>query len=329
MLFSSGPVGCACRCVLRLAMVAWVLCLSPGTARGQALSVYSAQGDEIYAPVLKKFAEKYPGIKVTVIAGTAGEMLQRVKAEAGRPGADVLLGGPIQSYDAFAELFESYRSPEDAAAILTDPDGKWHAFSMFAQPLLVNTKLVPPAQMPTKVTDLLDPKWSKLGGLVLADPTQSGTGYTMIGGLANGLGWDVTSRIIKAARVVPGSTAMFNAIRDGEAAVGWVNEDLGVRWEAQGLPIRMIYPADAITVQVDANGIVKGAAHPDAARKLIDFLGSRDAQLLVTTIIKRRSARKDVPPPGNLKSFVGLKVFPAKEPHDVVTAKFRKIKSGG
>lgn len=329
MTFSSGPVGGARRWMMRLATLAWVACLSQGSVGAQALSIYSAQGDEIYAPILKKFAEKYPGIKVTVIAGTAGEMLQRVKAEAGRPGADVLLGGPIQSYDTFAELFESYRSPEDAAAILADPDGKWHAFSMFAQPLLVNTKLVPQAQMPTRVADLLDPRWSKLGGIVLADPTQSGTGYTMIGGLANGLGWDVTSRIIKAARVVPGSTAMFNAIRDGEAAVGWVNEDLGVRWEAQGLPIRMIYPVDALTVQVDANGIVKGAAHLETAKKLIDFLGSRDAQIVVTTVIKRRAARKDVPPPGNLRSFAGLKVFPAKEPSDVVSAKFRKIKSGG
>ncbi len=183
--------------------------------------------------------------------------------------------------------------------------------------------------MPTRVTDLLDPKWSKLGGIVIADPTQSGTGYTMIGGLANGLGWDVTSRIIKAARAVPGSNAMFNAVRDGEAAVGWINEDLGVRWETQGLPVRMVYPADALTVQVDANGIVKGAPHPDAARRLIDFLGSRDAQVLVTTVIKRRSARKDVPPPATLKSFATLKIFPAKEPNDVVTAKFRKIKSGG
>ncbi len=127
---SSGPGGRASSWAIGLLLGACLLGLSHGSARAQALSIYSAQGDEIYAPILKKFAEKHPGIKVTVIAGTAGEMLQRVRAEAGRPGADVLLGGPIQSYDTFAELFESYRSPEDAAAILTDPDGRWHAFSM-------------------------------------------------------------------------------------------------------------------------------------------------------------------------------------------------------
>ena len=183
--------------------------------------------------------------------------------------------------------------------------------------------------MPTKVSDLLDPKWTKLGGIVLADPSQSGTGYTIIGGLASGLGWDVVTKLITSARILPGSTAMFNAVREGEAAIGWVNEDLGIRWEAEGLSVKMIYPADAVTVQVDAFGLVKGAAHPDAAKKFMDFVGSKEAQVLVTTIIKRRSARKDVPPPASMKAFADLKVFPAKEPNDVVTAKFKKIRSGG
>lgn len=295
-------------------------------AAAQDLSIYSAQGEEIYGPILKKFAEKYPSIKVTIVAGSAGEMFQRVKAEAGRPGADVMLGGPVQSYDVFADLFESYKSPEDAVAIMADPDSKWHAFSIFAQPLLVNTKKVSAADMPSKVTDLLDPKWEKLGGIVLADPSQSGTGYTIIAGLANGLGWDTTTKIVKAARAVPGSTPMFNAVRDGEAAVGWVNEDLGVKWEAEGLPVKMVYAADATTVQVDGYGLVKGAKNADSAKKFIDFVGSKDVQTIVTTVVKRRSARKDVPPPGDMKSFGDLKLFPAREPNDVITAKFKQIK---
>lgn len=299
---------------------------APVLAQAQELSIYSAQGEEIYGPILKKFAEKYPSIKVTIVAGSAGEMLQRVKAEAGRPGGDVLLGGPIQSYDVFADLFESYKSPEDAVAIVTDPDSKWHAFSIFAQPLLVSTKRVGKDDMPSKVTDLLDPKWEKLGGIVLADPSQSGTGYTIIAGLANGLGWDTTTKIVKAARAVPGSTPMFNAVRDGEAAVGWVNEDLGVKWEAEGLPVKMIYPSDATTVQIDGYGLIKGARNADSAKKFIDFVGSKDVQAIVTSVVKRRSARKDVPPPGDMKSFGDLKLFPAREPNDVITAKFKQIK---
>ena len=107
--------------IATLALACAVCAVVPTTAAAQPLSIYSAQGDEIYAPILKQFSAKYPGIKITVIAGTAGEMLQRIRAEAGRPGADVLLGGPIQSYEAFADLFQGYKSPEDAAAILHRP----------------------------------------------------------------------------------------------------------------------------------------------------------------------------------------------------------------
>ena len=287
--------------------------------------VYTASGPEIFEPIAKGFKSNNPGIDLSFIVLDTGEMFQRVKAESGNPAADVTFGGSIASYENYSDLYASYDSPEDANKFSKDPDNKWHGFSIFAQPLMVNTNKVNESDYPTTVNALLDSKWQELGGIALADPNKSGTGHTIVSGLASGLGWDFTTDLIKVTIVTPGSTPMFEGVRDGEAAIGWVNEDLGAKWEAEGLPVKMIYALDAVTVQIDAYGLVSGGPNPDDAKKFIDYLGSKDGQKVAVDIVKRRSMRKDMEPPSGLPLLGDLPLFPEGEPRSVIKAKFTKI----
>ncbi|MCY4241510.1 MAG: extracellular solute-binding protein [Rhodobacter sp.] len=301
--------------------------LSTTSLHAGEVVVYAAHGDDVTGAILDAFRARHTDIDVTLVVGKTGDMFQRIKAEAGNPAADMMWGGSIQSYEVFADLFAPFENENEASMAFVDPDHKWQAFTVFAQPLMVNTDLVDEANYPSTVAEVLDRKWDDLGGVVLADPNDSGTGHTIVSGLAGGMGWDFTTELIKRVRPTPGSDPMFTAVRDGEAALGWVNEDLGAKWEAEGLPVKMIYPTDGLTVQVDAYGLVAGGPNPEDARKLMAFIGSTEGQILAVEVVKRRSPRSNVPPPGELPALASLPLFPEVEPRSVIKAKFTDIRS--
>ncbi len=300
----------------------------PAMAVAGDLTIYSAHGDDVYGPLVAAFEERNPDIDVEVIVGETGPLYQRVRAEAANPAADIQWGGSIRSYEQFADLYEAYRSPEAGGLRLADPNNTWFPFTMFAQPLMVNTDTVAADDFPTSVKDVLDPKWAAMGGVVLADPNHSGTGHTIVSGLASGLGWDFMTDVIRSVRATQGSSPMFEAVRDGEAALGWVNEDLGGKWMAEGLPVHMIYAPDGVTIQVDGLAIIKGAPNRDAAQKFVDFIISQDGQTIASEVVNRRSVRSDVAAPGGLPELGELALFTEDEPRDIIKAKFTAILEG-
>ncbi len=300
----------------------------PAMAVAGDLTIYSAHGDDVYAPLVAAFEERNPDINVEVIVGETGPLYQRVRAEAANPAGDIQWGGSIRSYDQFSDLYETYGSSEADGLRITDPNKAWFPFTMFAQPLMVNTDNVQAADYPTSIKDVLDPKWADMGGVVLADPNHSGTGHTIVSGLASGLGWDLMTDVVKSVRATQGSSPMFEAIRDGEAALGWVNEDLGGKWMAEGLPVQMIYASEGVTIQVDGLAIIKGAPNMEEAQKFVDFIISQEGQTIASEVVNRRSVRSDVATPDGLPDLGDLALFTEDEPRDIIKAKFTAILEG-
>lgn len=272
--------------------------------------VYSPHGSEITEPIVTRFNEKYPDVKVQLIKAGTGELLARIRAEKGNPSADVMWGGSTILFDSDADLFAPYESPTDKDMAKTDPNKKWHPFAILCQPIMVNTNLVKEDEYPTTAKELNDEKWLKKGSIALADPNKSGTGFTIVSGLSSAYGWDFIKELVRYSRITPGSDAMFKAIRDGEVPIGFINEDLGAKWEAEGLPIKMIYAADAVTVQMDAIALVAGGPNPELGKTFIDFVGSKEVHEIARDTIMRRSARKDVTPPPGLPALGDLKLYP-------------------
>jgi len=265
-----------------------------------SLVLYTGNGTEITDPLLAAFKLAYPGIKVEIIKGGSGDLLARIKAEKGNPGGDILWGGEPLMYDTEAALFQPWASPSDKAMIRQDPKNIWHLWSFMAQSIFVNTDLIKnPADWPKSIKELADPKWQKYGKIALADPNKSGTGATLVDGFYSLYGWDFVRNLLKNCEVSPGSDAMFSAVKDGADPIGFMNEDLGAKWEQMGLPVKMIFPTDGITNTLDASGIIAGAKNLDNARVFIDWLGSKESHQILRTQVLRRSCRTDVtPPPG-------------------------------
>jgi iron(III) transport system substrate-binding protein len=67
--------------------------------------------------------------------------------------------------------------------------------------------------------------------------------------------------------------------------------------EAQkGDTLAWVFPESGTPVIDDAVGLVKGSKHPEAAKKLIDWLGSPEAQRMAAERAYRLPARTDLPP---------------------------------
>ena len=253
------------------------------------VTIYTPHGPEITGPILEAFNKKYPDVKVEQIKAGTGELLSRLEAEQNNPSADVMWGGDTTSFDSYESLFAAYESPED--------------------------------EYPTTVKELVNLKW-KDKAIALADPNKSGTGYTIVSGLVNAYGWDFIEQMLENSVVIPGSDAMFKAVREGELPAGFINEDLGATWEAEGLPVKMIYATDAVTVQMDAIALVKNGPNPELGKLIIDFVSSPEAHKIAVETISRRSARIDVDPPEVLPKLGKLNLFTANEPRQIVNAKF-------
>lgn len=288
------------------------------------LVVYTSHGETTSGPILDAFKRVHPDIDVTIVRGGTGEVVERLRAEAANPTADVLWGGPTQTFDENGALFQAYESPTDGEMVTVDPNHIWHPYTVLLQPVIASTKRVTAADMPNSQNDLISDKWKGLGSLIIPDPAKSGTGYTVLSALAGDKGWDFIGKMSKDARIAPGSDDAFNAVRDGEAAIGWINEDLGAKWKAEGLPIEVIYPTDAVTGQIDAQAIVAGAPHLDQAKAFIDFLGSKASHEVVRDATTRRSARNDVAPPSVLPDIGTLNIVSPVDPRPVVVARFQE-----
>lgn len=314
------------RSLLMTAILSLVALASIVAAPSGTVTVYTMSGPEITGPILDAFRAKYPAVTLNLVKAGTGEIVARLEAEKANPAADLLWGGDtLAVYDGSPQLFAAYKSPEDAKMSTRDPNDKWHPFTLFCQAMLVNTDKVKSADYPQNVKDLLLPKWKKAGGVALADPNKSGTGYTIVSGLVNAFGWDFIGKLVPNCVVMPGSDQMFKAVKDGELPVGFINEDLGATWKAQGLPIEVIYAKDAVTIQMDACGLVKGGPNPELGKLLLDFLCSKEAHTIAVSVVNRRSARTDVAPPKGLPDLGSLKLYTANEPRQVVNAKFSAI----
>ena len=70
--------------------------------------VYSPHDADPLNAGVNLFMEKYPNVKVEVVAAGTGELCNRIAAESANPIADVLWGGGADSLAAFKDYFAPY-----------------------------------------------------------------------------------------------------------------------------------------------------------------------------------------------------------------------------
>ncbi|HKD35968.1 MAG TPA: extracellular solute-binding protein [Pirellulales bacterium] len=254
--------------------------------------VYTAQDQKFAEPLFKEFT-KQTSIAVrpkfdaesTKTVGLVTELEQ----EAARPRADVFWNNEILTTLRLEKrgLLESFSpaAAKDYPAEYRDPGGMWYGFAARARILLVNKQLVPEDKRPRSIEDLANEKWR--GRVALAKPL-FGTTATHAACLFAAWGDEKAEQFflrLKAnqIQVLGGNKQVAVNVGNGKLAFGLTDTDDALEEIRNGQPVVIVYPDQ----QVDGIGtlfipntlaIMKGCPHPEAARRLVEWLLSPETE---------------------------------------------------
>ena len=141
--------------------------------------VYSPHDADPLNAGVNLFMEKYPNVKVEVVAAGTGELCNRIAAESANPIADVLWGGGADSLAAFKEYFQPYVCANDEfiGDAYKDPDDLWIGESPLPMVIFYNKDLIEKdgLTIPESWEDLTKPEWK--GKIAYCLPSKSGSAY--------------------------------------------------------------------------------------------------------------------------------------------------------
>ena len=294
----------------RLASAALLLLTAlAGCGEGRTpVVLYSPHGRDLLELLERRYEEENPEIDVRWLDMGSQEVYDRVRSEAANPQADVWFGGPdtIFARGAAEGLLDAYR-PVWADSV---PPGSRHPAALYfgvyrAVPILMyNRDAVSATEAPRDWDDLLEERWR--GKVLIRDPLASGTMRTAFGMvLARSVaetgspeaGFEWLRRLdAQTKEYVVNPALLFEKLirREGLVTIWELTDALLL--ERREAPIAYVFPASGTPVIDDAIGLVAGAPHAEAARRFIDWVGSREALLLVCHQVFRLPARGDLPP---------------------------------
>ena len=265
----------------------------PSAEAADQLVIYSGRKEKAIKPVVDAFT-KQTGIQVDLKIGKTAGLANEIRMEKAHPRGDLYISTEsgimeILTKDGLLEPYQSVATkavPEDFRSAA----GTWTGISARARIILYNKNLVAEKDVPRSIFDLTDPKWKdKLAiagtrerttlawatALVAAKGEASARGY--IKGLhANNL------------KILTDNTEVWQGVGRGEFAIGLTNSPNFYLARQNNLPVGVVYPdqdASGFGTPVNPNvaAVIRGAAHPDAARKFIDFLLSPQGQRVLVT----------------------------------------------
>jgi iron(III) transport system substrate-binding protein len=307
---------------LALVVVAAIVLWRFYSSSGSPTVVAYVSHDQVFSePILKDF-ETDTGIRVRAVYDTeetksAGAM-NRLIAEKNNPQADVYWANePIRAEVLRQQQIAApYVSPNAAGipATFRDPDGYWTGFAARARVLIVRSDLNPP---PTSVLSYTDPRWR--GRTVIANPL-FGTTTDQIAALFALWGDDRARTFMRdlhetGVKISPSNGDSADLVARGEFDFSLVDSDDVVNRMKQHQPVDLVYPdqgADEIGCFIVPNAavLIAGAPHPEAGKKLIDYLLSKDTERkLALSDAGQIPLHPGVAPPSQLRPIESIKVM--------------------
>jgi iron(III) transport system substrate-binding protein len=144
---------------------------------------------------------------------------------------------------------------------------------------LYNTKLVATKDVPRSWDDLLDPKWRN-GKLGVADSTHY---FTLLaaGPWGETKTMDYVKSLAKQRPFLGRQSEIYTRLQLGEVLVsGPMFEAFSYRAKTSGAPIAFAENVEPVLVSTTNIAVLKGAAHPNAARLFLAFMVTPEVQQL-------------------------------------------------
>ena len=298
------------------------LLIGCGKENTPTVTVYVSEDQVFSEPILKAF-EQETGIKVNALYDTEESkgtgVMNRLIAERSHPQADLYWANePIRAEVLKAKgILAPYhsRNAETIDAHYKDPDGMWTGFSARLRLFVVNKNA---ATKPQRLFDYLDPRFK--GIAVIANPLFGSTA-THIAALFSLLGDTKAEAFLQGLKdnniaLSTSNGESADLVAKGRYDFALVDSDDAVSRIKKGAPIEIVYPDQGkkemgVLVIPNAVMLIKGAPHPDAAKRLMDYLLRPETE---AALAKAECAQIPLHPgvsaPAELKTIASLKTMP-------------------
>ena len=303
--------------VVLMSLFGVVLSSGPGLPQSQlgeakkegSLALYTSLNIPESKPLLDEFVKRYSFIKGDLVRLAGTSLITRILSEerAGRHVADVILSRlSFITILQQAKLLGQYKSPElkGLREDFRDREGYWAAATLNTTVFVYNVRMVKPSDVPKSYDDLLKPLWKDK----ISMDTESYDWFeTQLDTRGKEKGLEFMKKL-KAQNPIlrRGRTSQLELLAAGEFPVLLeAYSHRADKMKKKGAPIEWI-PFEPVTVVPFAVAIAANTPHPNASRLFVDFVLSREGQMVFRKI-GRIPARTEVEPdpPGLIK---GLKL---------------------
>ena len=277
-----------CFALFGAACFAAILAATPASAQRTKLTVYTALENDQLGPFKQAIEAAVPEAEIVWVRDSTGVITARFLAEKDNPRADIVLGLAVTSLISFEKmgLLETYE-PKGADKLKPEyrdskPPYTWTGMDAFLSVACYNTaeggKVG--AKAPVSWKDLTNPVFK--GKVVMPHPASSGTGYLTVAAWIQIMGeaeaWKFMDALHENIAVYThsGSAPCVQAAK-GERLIGIGFDMRGAREKTQGAPIDIILPKEGAGWDIEASAIMKNTKKMDAAKKLMDWVATKEA----------------------------------------------------
>ncbi|MGX5221350.1 extracellular solute-binding protein [Pseudomonas segetis] len=280
--------------------------LAGGAQAADEVVVYSSRIDELIKPVFDAYTAK-TGVPIKFITDKEAPLIARLKAEGANTPADMLITvdagnlwqaeqagvlQPFKSATIDANIPSQYRSSTDS----------WTGLSLRARTIFYSTERVKPSELSTYEA-LADKNWE---GRLCLRTSKKVYNQSLTATLIETHGEAKTEEIIKgwvnnlATDVFADDTALLQAIDAGQCDVGITNTYYYGRLHKANpdLKVKPFWPNQqdrGVHVNLAGAGITKNAPHAEAAKKLLEWMTTEEAQALFAGLNQEFPANPKVP----------------------------------
>ena len=276
------------------------------------------------------------GVTVEYLDMSSGEAIARIKAEGGKPMADVWFGGGADAFIAAKDegLLEAYISPEAETIdpMYKDKDGYWTGWNLVITGLLVNKDVMQEKGLatPTKWSDLAKPEYKD--EVLMSNPAISGTNYAIVNGLLQAKGEEEGWKLFKGI----GQNAPYFSKRGkepsqktiaGEVGIGITYIDGTIMKLVDEYPVEVVYPEDGIPWVPACMAIFSNNSNVEGSKAFVDWILSKKGQEFIRDANGSIMVRPDVAMPEVLKDvpserYLKIDVSAFGEQRDQILAKW-------
>ena len=263
--------------------------LVPTYALAEEVVVYSARNEHLIKPLFDRYTAE-TGVPVKYITDKAGPLLQRLRAEGKRTPADLLI--TVDAGNLWHAAESGVLAEIDSAVLtanvpvnLRDPGGRWFGLSERARTIVYSTERVQPTDLGS-YEDLAEPKWK---GRLCLRTSKKVYNQSLVATLIARHGETEAERIVRgwvdnlAAAPFSNDTKAMQAVAAGQCDVTIVNTYYFGRLQKEQPDIELALfwanqDSSGTHINVSGAGVTRHAKHPEAARKLLEWLSSEAAQ---------------------------------------------------